>query len=126
MTWRIALSALVMVFVGALLSEMGFRGKRVFGALCITLLLVSLLEGMGQIFSDIAGFAEGAGVADMAKCALKIVGASYVFGFVSEVAEELGEKGISSAVTTVGRVEIFALVFPYFKEIINAGIDLLK
>ncbi len=126
MIWRIALSALIMVFVGALLTETGFRGKRAFGALCITLLLVSIMDGARGMLSDVMGLADGMGVGTLAKCAVKVVGVGYVMGFVSEVATELGEKGISSMVTVVGRVEILALVFPYFKEIMMTGIELLK
>lgn len=126
MIWRVALSALVMVFVAALLSELGYHAKRIFTSLCVTLLFISVIDGMGEIFKTVLGFAEGAGVSELAKCAVKVVGVGYVFGFVSDIAEELGEKGISTGVGMVGRVEIFVLVFPYFKEIINTAVDLLK
>ena len=126
MIWRLALSALVMALVGALLSEMGFHSKRIFSALCITLLFLAVLDGVGEIFPFVSDFAEVAGVEKEARCAVKVVGVSYVFGFVSDACDELGEKGISSGVSYAGRIEIFLLIFPYIKEIINAGIGLLK
>jgi hypothetical protein len=41
------------------------------------------------------------------------------------VCEELGEKGIASMLTNVGKVETFLVVFPYFKEIVKMGLGLI-
>ncbi|MBO5907930.1 MAG: stage III sporulation AC/AD family protein [Clostridia bacterium] len=126
MIWRVVLSALVMVLVGAILSEVGFSSRRLYSALCLTLLLLSVLGAVGDMLGEVLGFADGAGVGEVARCAVKIVGVGYVTGFVCDVCEELGERGISSAVMTVGRVEMLLIVFPYFKEILNVGMGLLK
>ena len=55
-----------------------------------------------------------------------MLGVGYVFGIVSDICEEMGERGISSAVINAGRIEIFLLIFPYFKKILEMGIGLLR
>lgn len=124
MIWRIAAVGLLMSALGVVLAEMGFRGKRVFSALCVTMLLFGMASGVSEVFSRILGVADAGGVGEMARVALKVVGVGYVFGFVSDISEELGERGIASAVSAVGRVETVVLVLPYFLEICKIGTSL--
>ena len=107
--------------VGAVLSELGFSGKRIFAASAITVILCAALSGASDMIGDILGIADGAGVGKIGRVALKVVGCGYLFGFVSDVCEELGERGIGSAVAVLGRVEMLALVFPYFLDICKLG-----
>ncbi len=121
MILRLAAIGALMAMVGAALSELGFRGKRIFAALCITFLLCGALEAAAKMLGQIGGLADDAGIGKIGAVAMKVVGVGYVFGFVSDIAEELGERGISSAVAVAGRVEILLLVFPYFLEICRLG-----
>lgn len=105
----------------AVLSELGFKGKRIFAAVALTLILCGAIGGASDMISSILGIAEGAGIGKLGKVALKVVGLGYVFGLCGDVCEELGERGIASAVTVAGRIEILVLVFPYFLEICALG-----
>ena len=68
---------------------------------------------------------EWAGVSEPLSAAVKILGIGYLFGMCADVCRELGEGGAAKAVETVGRVEIIAVVIPYFKEIVSVGAELL-
>ena len=124
MIWRIAGAALVMAVSAAILSELGFRSKRAYAALAITVLLCFLTESVTDPIFSIVDMAEGAGVGTVARVALKVVGVGYIYGYVSDIAEELGERGIATAVTSVGRAQIFILVLPYLVEILSVGAKL--
>ena len=61
-----------------------------------------------------------------AECALKIVGAGYLFGICSDIAAELGEPLVSKGLLTVGRVEILLIAMPYFVGAVQLGAELVK
>lgn len=123
---RVCALALLAAIFGAMLQEFGFRSKRLFITFCLLLLLSAASEPLNKIFEGISSLSALAGVSEAAKCALKAVGLGYVFGITSDICRELGETGIASAVTVVGRLEIFLVVFPYFEETVKLGVELLK
>ena len=57
---------------------------------------------------------------------MKVLGVGYIFGFSSDVAKELGETAVSGVLTLAGKIEIIALVFPYFQKILDFGVELVK
>ena len=61
MMWRIAAAGLLSAVVGVVLSEMGFKGKRIFAAVCFTLLITAAFGESSEMFGKIIGFADGAG-----------------------------------------------------------------
>ena len=117
---------MLVCFVGVLLSEYGWRGKKVFGVLCAVILMIGLADGISEIFSGVSSLSEDAGVSDVCSVAMKVVGTGYVFGFCADVARELGESSVSSILTLAGRVEILLLVLPYFQRILEFGMELVK
>lgn len=126
MTARLCFAALLVAILAALLSELGFRQKKLFVVLSLVVILSMLAEGIGELFSAALSLADSAGISDAAKCAVKAVGLGYIFGFTADVCEELGEKGIANAVTIGARVEIFLVALPYFEKTVRLGIELLK
>ena len=122
MMWRIALGGLLSAVVGVVLTEMGFKGKRAFAAVCFTLLLSMAFGEATDMLGTVLGFAEGAGIGKVARVALKVVGVGYIFGFASDICEELGERGAASAMSAAARIEIILLIFPYFMEICEMGV----
>lgn len=126
MTLRVCFAALLVSVLAALLSELGFRQKRLFAVLSLVLIFSMLAEGIGKLFSSAVSLVDMAGVGEAAKCAIKAVGVGYVFGFTADVCDELGERGIANAVTLGARVEIFLIALPYFEKTVKLGIELLK
>ncbi len=123
---RLCCAALLVAILAALLSELGFKHKRLFTVLALVLVISMLAEGIGELFSSVASIADLAGLTDAAKCAVKAVGLGYVFGFTADVCDELGERGIANAVTVGARIEIFLVALPYFQKTMQLGIELLK
>ncbi len=112
--------------VAFVLSELGFRGKRIFTAVCMVLLSSLILGGMGRLIGETVGFAELSGVSDVALCAVKIIGIGYIFGICSDIVAELGEGALARGLISAGKVEVLLLVLPYFKDIIELGLGLIK
>ena len=122
---RICLAALLSAVVGVLLSELGFKGKRVFSAVAIVALVSLIGSGIKSLISDVMGISSNVGIEESAAVALKVLGCGYVFGICSELCTELGEAGVGRAISLAGRVEILLLVMPYFVKTISLGMELI-
>ena len=122
---RICLAALLSAVVGVLLSELGFKGKRVFSAVAIVALVSLIGTGIKSLISDVMGISSNVGIEESAAVALKVLGCGYVFGICSELCTELGEAGVGRALSLAGRVEILLLVMPYFVKTISLGMELI-
>ena len=118
--------AVLAAVVGAVLGELGFKGKRLFGAFSAVLLLSLAADGIGEIVGEVTLLAQGTGISEIARDAIKLVGVGYVFGISADVADELGEGGAARALSVVGRVETALLVLPYFVDILKVGMGLIK
>lgn len=123
---KICALGMLVAFVGVLLAECGWRGKRVFGVLAAVVLMIGLSDGIGELFGGVTSISDSAGVGEVAAVAMKVVGVGYVFGFCSDTARELGENSVSSILTIAGRIEILLLVLPYFKKILEFGMELVR
>lgn len=126
MILRLCFAALLVAILAALLSELGFRHKRLFTVISLVLILSVLTGEIEKLFSSVLALTETAELSEAAKCAVKAVGVGYVFGFTADVCEELGERGIASAVTMGARIEIFLIAMPYFEKAMQLGTKLLK
>ena len=118
--------AILSATLGFVLSEEGYRGKRLFSSVAVLVLLLVGFTLVSEVFSSFFPLITDTGLSDGARCAVKILGAGYVFGVSSDVCRELGESGVANALTTVGRLEIFVTVLPYILEMINFGKELIK
>lgn len=116
----------LLAFVGVLLSEYGFRSKRVFGVLCATMLMIGLSESMLSLFDGVISISDASGISEVSRSALKVIGVGYVFGFCADMSRELGESSVANVLTIAGRIEILLLVFPYFEKILGFGMELVK
>ena len=122
---KICVFALVAALLCALLDGLGFKGKGLFALLCVLLMLISFVATANDAFGGIISLADRAGITDAASCVLRVIGLGYVFGFTSEICSSLGEGGLAFAVTTVGRVQIFLVAYPYLEKTIQLGMELL-
>ena len=123
---RAALAALICALLCALLGGLGFKSKGLFATLCVIILFALLADSLSELLSGVLSLAERTGITDAATCALRAVGLGYVFGITSDICDSLGERAIASAVTAVGRIQIFLVAYPYFEKIIALGLELIK
>lgn len=118
-------AALLLTVTALLLRRLGFAGAPVFAAVCVVLLLTETVGVLGNLFKSAAVIGEVSSVQEPLGAAIKTLGVGYLFGVCADICRELGESGIAKAVEAVGRVEIIALVFPYFEQIIKVGVELV-
>ena len=122
MSLEICFAGLVFAFSAVLLKNFSWRGAPVFAVLCFVVLLSVVPSYLGELLSVFNKF-EGA--ADTTAAILKIIGVGYLFGISAELCRELGESGIASALTLVGRLEIVAISLPFITELIELALGLL-
>ena len=116
---------LILLACAVLLRNFGWRGASVFAVVASILLLAEAADSLSYIFETVYAFDYGEGIEKPILAALKILGIGYLFGICADVCRELGENGIAKSVEIVGRVEIIALVIPFFQEIIRVGVELI-
>lgn len=107
-----------------LLSELGFRGKRIYSTLIISLFLLYFIGSLEGIFSSVLSLNIGESAVRAIKTSLKILGISQSFSLASAVASELSEVGISNVLDLVGKLEIIMIALPYIKDVITFASDL--
>lgn len=118
--------ALTAVVASVMLRELGWRGVGVFGV-CVAVVAVGrILPHVFEVSEAFSFFSRDLGVSETATTVMKIVGTGYLAGIVSDVCRDMGEAGIASAVTTVGRVEMLAIAAPSFFEVIRLGVELIQ
>ena len=117
--------AVICAILLALLREFGFRSAKLFGTLCLVLLLSAVVGPLVTLVGEIRGVADRAGVSEAADCAVRAVGLGYAFGITSDLCESFGESSVASAVLMVGRLQIFLIALPYFQKVIDLGLELL-
>ena len=122
---KIAAFAIFSAIIFSLLDSVGFKSKGLFATLCALMIFSALGESLAEIFGSVISVAERTGISEAASCILKAIGLGYVFGITSDICTSLGETGIARAVTAVGRVQIFAVAYPYFEKMIALGTELL-
>ena len=126
MIFKLFGTALVLAFVAFLLKNFGWKGAPVFAAVAAILFICEAKDTMNFVFSSIEKIGSEAKIGSSLAAAIKVLGLGYLFGICADICRELGEAGIAKSVEVVGRVEIIAVVIPYFEEIIKAGIGLVK
>ena len=123
---KICAIGLLGAILAAFLGELGFKNKRLVSLLTAIVLFGSLKDGIATYVERIVGLSEIAGIGDACLCSLKAVGLGYLFGFSSDLCEELGEGSVARAITVVGKVEIMLVALPYFEKTISLGVELLQ
>ena len=115
--------ALVTLFLGVILKELGFKGSKLVLLLGIISVLGAAVLYIGRLFSFLPEF-DG-NDKEYAVAMLKILGVGYAFGVCSDVCAELGETSLASAVCLFGRIEILTLSLPFVRTIIEKGLELI-
>ena len=123
MTLKLCFLGLVCAFTLVLLKNLGWRGAPVFSAVLFAALLSDIplfLKDAVKIFGDWDVGAESVAAI------FKIIGIGYLFGVSSEICRELGEGGIATALSLVGRFEIIAVALPFISEIFSLAVSLVS
>lgn len=123
---RIVAVGLIAAFSGALLSEMGYRGKKAFIAVVSAVMAIGLSSEIGRLLGELTSIEGFEGLSKIAKSAFKIIFCGYVFGIGADICQELGEPGISRLLTVASKVEILLISLPYIREIAGMGVRLLQ
>ena len=125
MLWACGIGILVAI-MGFILSELGFRGKRVFSTLAIVLFLLVFIDLAKDIILELKALPIGEdGVAALSS-ALKIIGVGHAFGISSDICTELSEVGVASVLLLIGKLEIAIIILPHFKEFIEYSSKILS
>ncbi len=122
---RICAAALTVAVCGFLLRELGWRGAVSFSVVCAVIFLSFLSDGLSEMSKWLGSISKYGEIGAVAKEILKVTGVSYIFGVCSDIATELGEKSIATALTVVGRVEILLISMPYFFKIMEYAVALV-
>lgn len=123
------LSACGLALVGALLSfilsAMGYSGARLVSVTASIMLLIASVGIVGEALAEVAWIGDAAGISEIASTALRVTGIGYVGGICYDVCLDMGERGIASAVLTVGRAEILLITAPVVSDILKLAVDML-
>ncbi len=122
---RAAGLAIVAAVCSFVLSELGFKGKKLFSIISALLLFSLACDGLSKILADTSPFFEGAGLSEAAKTAAKVVGAGYLFGICADILTELSEPILAKGLMVFGKVEILVITLPYLLDIIKMGLELI-
>ena len=108
-----------------ILRSFGWKGTPVFAVIASVVLISEASHILGNIFDSVSFLYNENGIRDGINAALKVLGLGYLFGISADVCRELGEAGIAKSVEVVGRVEIITVAVPFWKEIIETGVELI-
>ena len=125
MTVRFFGIALLLAITAFVLRGFGWRGAPVFALFASVVLMGEGIDELSRLIGSVEVIGKEVGVGEPVGAALKVLGLEYLFGISSDACRDIGESGIAKAVEVVGRVEIIAVIMPYFTEIINAGVGLI-
>lgn len=125
MTARFFGIAFLFGIVAFVLRGFGWRGAPIFALIASVTLLGEGIGKLSSLVDSLKLLGGEVGVEDSVRAALKVLGLGYLFGISADVCRDIGELGIAKAVEVVGRVEIIAVVMPYFSDIIKAGVELI-
>lgn len=112
-------AALLFAAASLILKSFGWRGAPVFSCLCIVGVFSLLSETFSLIKDNVEQIAITADLGEYAEAVLKITGIGYLYTIGSELCSELGEAGLSKAVTAGGKLEIIIVALPFFSRILD-------
>ena len=119
--FKVVAYALITLFLGVILREVGFRGSRL-----VTILgTVSVIGAAALSLDALSGLIPQLdGANEYSVAMLKMIGIGYASGICADVCSELGETGVGRALITASKIEIAVIAMPFFKELIEIGKEL--
>ena len=96
----------------------------------ISMAFVGIISLAAPSLSEVFGFIKSSaslyGIESSVTAVAKVVGIGYLTGITADICRELEAGAVSGAVVLVGRIEIIAVVLPFFGEIMRLGGELLS
>ncbi len=90
------------------------------------LILTLLLSGIAEIVSAFSGVVEKSGIdGGVYVRLLKMIGVGYLTETASETVEDFGNKSLASKIVLAGRISVFLLAMPVFRELLSVVSELL-
>lgn len=117
--------ALVAAISALLLRGFGWKGVPVFISFAFVGLISFAEPYLFSVLDFIKTSAAEYGVGEAVSAVMKVVGIGYLTGIAADVCRELEAPTLSTALVLVGRVEIIAVVLPFFGEIMSLGGELI-
>ena len=117
--------ALMGAFLSFILSAMGYSGARLVSISVSLILMIFTVGLVGDALDEVAWLRDAAGLSDAAKMALKVVGIGYATGICYDTCMDIGERGIASAVLSVGRAEILVVTVPVVSDMVKLAVGML-
>lgn len=119
---KVVAYALITLFLGVLLRELGFRGSRLVSILGTVSVIGAAVVSLDSILSLVP---QLDGASEYTVAMLKIIGVGYACGVCADVCSELGEGSLAGAVSLFGRAEIVVISLPFITRIVEKGIELM-
>lgn len=116
--------AMITLFLGFVLKELGFRGTRLYMILGAVGVVSVAVMGLSELISELSFLGEG-DEGEYVESILKILGIGYVVGVCSDICLDLGEPTLSGAVLTLGRLEMLAVAMPCLISVVKKGVELI-
>ncbi len=94
---------------------------------CVGLTIFMLVvDGAGQLIENFAYLQNMTGVkVEVVSPILKVIGVGYITEFMSDLAEDSGNKSIANKIVMGGKIAICLLAIPIIKNLISAIISLV-
>ena len=125
MIFDVAAGGVIICVCTLLLKQLGAKWMPVLVALAFCLLVSISFSELFSVISEIKDMQILSSAEKCVKAAIKIVGVGYLFGISADICRTLGEEMVAKGVEIGGRVEIMLIIFPFFKEIIQIGVELV-
>lgn len=117
--------ALLAACVVLILRTLGFRAVGVCVAVFSAVILSLVIARIGELKDSLLSFAQSEVLLECIHALSKVMGAVYLFGICEDVCLSLGEAQIAKALEVAGRVEIIAILLPFFESCIALGTEFL-
>ena len=121
---EILLFVFLALSVSCVLKSIGYKGVGVSVALILISLFAVLLRYVGEIGMEMMALFD-VRTLGVGRDLSKILGITYLSSICESTCLSLGESEISKIVDVWGRVEIIAVLLPYFKAILLLGGEML-
>ena len=118
--------AVVSVLSAYVLDKLGFGGTKLYLAFVCTVIFIGCMDGIRELLGAFGGITPPPLASEISVAALRVVGIGYIGGFFSDFCSELGARGAADGLLLFTRVEMLAVVMPYFLDILSLAGELLQ